>query len=195
MSEVLKEYALWNKENKAFYKHLSGHDSLLYERFMPIYEVLDYIYHAVEKKEITFNEDLEKIFSVGLEYLHDQIQTCKIYLDTVFKHDFHQFLEYDEVLSSLLFIEDIRYEVAEKEITIDEKKLQHLLNTSYAIIQERKPIPMTYRLFVDDMIKEIIGDTYFEFYGVIDIFIDVAEALGIYLYEDAEEYVIGKDIE
>ncbi|MBU1144527.1 MAG: hypothetical protein KJ971_01545 [Firmicutes bacterium] len=194
MSDLLKEYVSWNTENSDFYLKLKEHTSLLYERFMPVYEVLQFVNEAVQKKELDFTDDLEKIFSVGLEYLHDQIETCKIYLETVFKNDFHHFLEYDVVINSLLYIEDIRYEIAEKKIAIKKEKLDKLLKESYAIIQEKKEIPLTYKLFVDDSLKTIIGDNYFEFYGVIDIFIDVAETLGLYLFEDSEDFVLGNDI-
>lgn len=193
MIEMFKEYLSWVKENENFYLEIKEHNLSLYDRFMPVYEVLTHIYSGIENKTMEKDDDLEKIFSVGFEYIHDQFEMCKIYLTTYFHDDFHLFMDYDEVFSILLYIEDVRYEFAEKKFKVNEKMLNDLIDEVESIVQEQKPIPENFMLYVDDVIKSLIGDQAFDFYGIIDIFIDVAETLGLYLYEE-EDITIGKDI-
>lgn len=193
MSDLLKEYLSWNFENNEFYMELKEHEAFLYDRFMPLFEVLDNIYQTATFDETGLSDDMEKIFSVGLEYLHDQMSTCKLYLEKTFKNDMHRFLEYDEMICSVLYIDDVRYELVENKMTIDENLLDDLLEEAEAIIQGQKKVPKGFQVYVDDKLKTIIGEHKFEFYGIIDIFIDIAETLGVYLYEE-KEITLGKDV-
>lgn len=193
LMNMFEEYASWVKENESFYNECKHHELSLYERFMPIYEVLKYINDNLKAKTLKRNEDIDKIFSVGFEYLHDQVENSKMYLDLYFKGDFHEFMKYDELLSLHFYIEDIRYELSEKEIEVDEKELDKLLDQIESMIQHHKAIPDHYSLYVDDKIHALLQNQNFEFYGIIDIFVDVAETFGLYLYED-EDFILGKDI-
>lgn len=191
--DLYQEYASWVKEIEDFYLEVTEHHLSLYERFMPIYEVLNYIYLNVSNQKLEKTDDIDKIFNVGFEYLHDQIATSKMYLEVYFKNDFHHFMEYEELLSLLFYIEDVRYELSEKNTKADSKKLVKLIEDIEAIIQHHNEIPENYVLFVDDQLKKIISEDSFEFYGIIDIFIDVAETLGLYLYED-DDITIGREV-
>ncbi len=191
--DIYSEYASWVKEIQDMYMELKEHHLSLYDRFMPIYEVLNHIYEKLHTNELEKDDDIEKIFSVGFEYLHDQIETCKMYLEDVFKNDFHAFAEYDVVFSSLLYIEDVRYELSEKKFQVDEKKLNDLIEELELLVNHHAEIPENLILYVDDILSSVIKDKGFEFYGIIDIFIDVAETLGLYLFEE-EDFVIGRDV-
>ncbi len=191
--EIYQEYASWIKEIEDFYLEIKEHNLALYERFMPIYEVLNYIYLNTLNKTLESTDDLERIFVVGFEYLHDQVAQCILYLETAFKNDFHEFVHYDELIALLLYIEDVRYELSEKQINVETAKLEGLLDEIEEMITSHKPIPNNYSLYVDDLVKSVINDHAFDFYGIIDIFVDVAETLGVYLYEE-DDFTIGKDV-
>lgn len=193
MMDIYKEYVSWVKEIQDLYMELKEHQLSLYDRFMPVYEVLNHIYEKIQHNDLQSNDDLEKIFSVGYEYLHDQIDTCKMYLEGVFNNDIHAFMDYDAVLSSLLYIEDIRYELSEKKYQIDDSALNNLIEELETLINDQAEIPENIVLYVDDVIATLVKDKNFELYGIIDIFIDVAETLGLYLYEE-EDFTIGKEI-
>lgn len=194
MDNLLKEYASWLKENQEFYHELEEHGSLLYDRFMPVYAVLEKFAHDITAGTIALDEDLDRIFTVGLEFLHDQFQTCKLYLDTKFQGNLHAFLDYDRVVDYLLYIEDVRYELEEKHVSYDEAKVDKLLDMLETIIDKKTPVAETLGIYVDETVDKIVGDHKFSFYGIIDIFMDVAETIGLYLFA-SEDIVLGKDIE
>ncbi|MDP3130445.1 MAG: hypothetical protein Q8N15_03800 [Bacillota bacterium] len=193
MDYLFREYLAWIAENHEFYMELKEHESMLYDRFLPIYAVLDHVYQEVKSDKMQFDGDLKRIFNVGLEFLHEQFDSCKLYLDTKFQGDLHAFLEYDAIVNDILFVEDVRYELVEKQAKYDEKKLEDLLDQLEAILDEKAEIDENIGVYVDSVIKDVIGEAEFELYGIIDIFMDVAETFGLYLFED-EEIVLGKDI-
>jgi len=193
MDYLFKEYLAWITENHEFYMELKEHESPLYDRFLPVYAVLDHIYREVRGDKMQFDGDLKRIFNIGLEFLHDQFETCKLYLETKFHQDLHAFMEYAEIINAILFVEDVRFELEEKEIDYPAEKLEDLLDRLEQIIEEKGGAGETVALYVDSVVNDVIGEADFELYGIIDIFVDVAETFGLFLFED-EEIVLGKDI-
>ncbi|MFA7076706.1 MAG: hypothetical protein WC152_08610 [Candidatus Izemoplasmatales bacterium] len=193
MEKLLKEYHGWLSDNHTFYEHLKSHESALFHRLQPVYDVLQVLYNEYIGHEIDVTEDIEKIFQVGLEYLNMQFFTCKIYLNKTFNQDFHAFLEYDQVISYVLFIEDLKYELVEKTIDYDENELNKLSDYLEDIIETRKTKPDNLNLYVDSKIHRIIKADDYHFTGIIDIFVEIADALGISFDEDSD-LIIGEEL-
>ncbi|MDD3842884.1 MAG: hypothetical protein PHD24_05505 [Candidatus Izemoplasmatales bacterium] len=193
METILKEFRFWKTENYPFYRELKEHGSLLFDRFYPVFAVMDFIEQETSAKRMRPDSDLTKIFDVGLAFLHDQFESCKIYLKTNFNDDLHAFLEYDRIINYILFIEDVRYELEEKHRKYDNKTLEKLLDKLEDIIDKKMLTDDNLALYVDEQIRLVTEENKLDFYGIIDIFSDVADTLGLTLYED-EDIVIGKDI-
>jgi hypothetical protein len=193
MIKINKEFGLWLKENNSFYEKLKKHDSVLYSRFMPVFEVLLYLYSNEIKDSDNANEDVIKIFQVGLEYLHSQIGICKIYLEKVFKDDFHAFLGYDSIVNYILFIEDLQYELHENKTKFDKKKLDALTHYLEAIIMKKKEIPDNVKIYMDSEIHDVIGNDEYKFNSIIDIFVEIANTLNVDLFNE-EDIIVGKDV-
>jgi hypothetical protein len=193
MDYLVSEFNSWKKENEPFYEELKEHETLLFDRFYPVFEVMSHIQKEVAADRLKWTDDLKKIFDVGLAFLHDQFESCKIYLDTDFKQDLHHFLAYESIVNYILYIEDVRYELEEHKLEYDDLLMEKLLDELEEIIDRKKPIDSNLGLYVDQKVNQIIGDNKLDFYGIIDIFTDVAETLGLYLFED-DEIVLGKEI-
>ncbi|MBI9009556.1 MAG: hypothetical protein JEZ05_05945 [Tenericutes bacterium] len=193
MEKIVKEYNSWLKENQNFILHLKNHDSSLYTRIMPLYEVLNFFSSESEENGLEFNDDIVKIFQVGLEYFHSQVDVCKIYLEKVFKKDFHAFLKYDMVIGYILYLEDLRYEIKENKLKLNEEKINELTDYLENIMDTLQAVPDTINLYIDSEVHKIIDVSKLNFHSIIDIFVDIAETLEINLYSESE-FVIGEDI-
>jgi len=193
MERIIKEYNSWLKENQNFILHLEKHDSSLYSRLMPIYKVLNFLCSETTENGLELDGDLEKIFQVGLEYLHTQVSTCKIYYEKIFNKNFHDFIEYDSIVNYVLFLEDLRYELEENQVKLNEKIINDLMDYLENIMELKSGIPENFNLFVDSEIHKIVDLENFSFHSIIDIFVEIAETLGIDLYSETE-FMIGKDI-
>jgi hypothetical protein len=193
MEELIRDYRAWSAEHHDFLAELEEHDASVFDRLYPVIKVLDHIVQGIAAKKMTSGSELEHIIQIGFEFLNDQIQTCQLYLDTMFQGDLHLFLDYEVIINYLLYIEDIRYEIAEKEYDLDVAGFDRLQEELETILETKAEIPDTLGIYVDDRVKALAADAYQEFYGIIDIFMDVADTLEIDLYE-SEEYVVGKDL-
>ncbi|MFP4478564.1 MAG: hypothetical protein ACLFPM_03905 [Candidatus Izemoplasmatales bacterium] len=192
MVKLLKEYQSWYSENREFFEGLKSHESVLYTRLYPIYDVLYYLYEE-NKKCDSLDEDLEKIIQVGLEYLHQQLFTCKLYYEKFFNKDFHAFLEYDRVINYLLFLDDLKYELNEKKIDYDKDGLEDIIEYLESMISEKKDVPDNLNAYIDSKISDIIKLDSYEFHSIIDIFVEIGDTLGIN-FDNEEDIVIGEDI-
>ncbi|MDY0010207.1 MAG: hypothetical protein RBR96_00530 [Candidatus Izemoplasmatales bacterium] len=189
MEKLLKEYQGWLTDNKNFYEHLKSHESALFVRFQPVYDVLFVLFQEYKDHPDQGNEDIEKIFQVGLEYLNMQFFTCKMYLKKTFNNNFHHFLEYDQVINYSLFLEDLKYELVEKSISYDEKAMESIADFLDDIIENKKEIPDNLGLYVDGKIHQMIDVDDYHFTGIIDIFVEIADALGI-SFDDEQDITI-----
>lgn len=189
MERLIKEYQGWLTDNKDFFEHLKHHDSILYHRFQPVYEVMYHLFEEYKLDQTSANEDIEKIFQIGLEYLNLQVFTCKIYLKNTFKNDFHQFLHYERVINYSLFVEDLKYELVEKSINYNEEELEKLGEYISDIIENKKTIPDNLNLYIDSKIHKIIESDDYNFTGIIDIFVEIGDALGL-SFDDDTDYII-----
>lgn len=194
MAEYLfTEFDSWKTENADFTEELREHEAVVFDRIYPVLEVLNQIETRVGSGSLPLDADLRKIFDVGFAFLSEQVDTCRMYLETYFKNDLHAFLEYESVINYILFVEDVRYELEEKKVKYDEDAAEALLDELEGIIAQKQPVSESLGLYVDDRVNRIVGDNDSDMYGIIDIFTDVADTLGIALYED-DEIVIGKDL-
>jgi hypothetical protein len=192
MNPRIKEYQAWHHENKDFYEKLKSHDSILYTRFYPVYDVLYQLYIDYRDHE-SLDEDLDKIIQVGLEFIHQQFYTCQTYLHTIFNNDFHQFLTYDQIINYLLFLEDLKYELAEKEVIYEKDQFEDLVDELESLISDRKDVPNNISVYVDSRLSKIISTDFNEFHSIIDIFVEIGHTLGID-FDDEEDIIIGKDV-
>ncbi len=193
MEDWLKEFDSWDKENHEFIEELQEHNSVLFDRFLPVYAVLENLSKQTSEGLIESSDDVEKIIAVGLEFLHDQVDTCKLLIDTKFKGDFHEFLEYDRVVNAMFFIDDLKYELEEKKAVYDRETLEKLEDELEEIMNKKQPIKPELNLYIDDQVTRIISNQDFNLYGIVDIFSDIADTLGLELFSE-DEILIGRDI-
>ena len=189
---IYKDYASWKIENTHIIEQFDKNSSVVYERLEPVYEVLNHIYDiVVDKNEI--DEDLETIFQVGFNYLNTQFDIIKIYFETLFQSKCEDFDEYSNLIVFLLYIYDLRTDLENNDINSDIEELNDLeTNIENAVMERRDD-----HEFINSKMNETLSIVFdlmnYEYVSVVDVFVEIAENLGLYIYED-NDLVIGKEI-
>jgi hypothetical protein len=188
---ILQDYANWKMDNVEIIERLRHNDSIIYDRLEPVYAVLNHIYdHALENE---LSEDLETIFQVGLNYLHSQFEVIKVYYEKMFASDCDLFEAYVPLVGYLLFISDFRADLEEYEDLIDFDSLDEVETIIENMIAEKDDRFEYAAAKLNETTKNIVDQLDFEYVGVIDIYVEIAENLGITLSVD-EPFVVGEDI-
>jgi hypothetical protein len=189
---IYKDYATWKIENNETLEQFNDNSSVIYERLEPVYEVLNHIYDiVVDNKEI--DEDLETIFQVGFNYLNTQFDIIKIYYETLFQSKCDDFADYSDMILFLLYIYDLRIDLENNDINSDIEELNDLETNIENMIMEKRDD----QEYINSKMNETLGVVFnlmnYEYVSIIDVFVEIAENLGIFIYED-KDLVIGKEI-
>lgn len=189
---VLKDFANWKMDNWEVLERFKENGSYIYERFEPVYAVLNHIYErAVELGEL--DEERETIFSVGLNYLHAQFEVIKIYYEKLFDSDCEAFEAFMPLVGYLLFIADFRADLEEVEDDLSFDALNEAETLIENMIAERRNAFDYAGEKLNEAVRDIIEHLEFEYVSIIDIFIEIAENLNIELSTN-EPFIVGEDI-
>ena len=146
---------------------------------------------VVDNKQI--DEDLETIFQVGFNYLNTQFDIIRIYFETLFQSKCDEFADYSDMILFLLYIYDLRIDLENNGIKSDIEELNDLETNIENMIMERRDD----HEFINSKMNETLAIVFdlmdYEYVSIIDVFVEIAENLGIFIYED-KELVIGKEI-
>lgn len=189
---IFRDYASWKLENQELLETFESNDNSIYERFEPVYVVLDHIYEMVcDGSEL--DEDLQIIFETGFAYLSNQLEVIKIYFETLFQKKCDDFIEFSDMILYLIYIADFRADLENNGFESDIPELDELETTIENLIMERNKD----YAYVSNLMNETLGKIFdvldYEYVSIVDIFVEIAENLGIFLYEE-QEYVLGTDI-
>ena len=191
-SLIYKDYAAWKLENQQILEQFQGNGNVIYERLEPVYVVLNHIYDMIcEGKEL--DEDFETIFEVGFNYLSSQFEVIKIYYDTLFQQNCDDFVDYAEFLLYLIYIYDVRNDLESNGYDSDIQVLNDCETNIENMIMERKQDYLYASNIVNEALNEVFKTIEYEYVSIVDIFVEIAENLGIFVYED-NTLVIGEEI-
>jgi hypothetical protein len=189
---LYKDYAAWKLENQETLEQFQKNGNMIYDRLEPVYAVLNHIYDLVVEGA-DLDEDFELIFQSGFEYLSIQFDVIKIYYDTLFQKNCDDFIEYSELLLYLIYISDVKTDLDSNDLDSDIDVLNDLEETIENMIMERNNDTVYVANVFNTVFEEVFKSLQYEYISIVDIFSEIAESLGIYLYED-EEYVVGNEM-
>lgn len=193
MNEIIyKDYAAWKLENIQILEQFQENDNVIYDRLEPVYAVLNHIYDMVCDGE-SLDEDLETIFEVGFNYLSNQFEVIKIYFETLFQSSCEDFQDYSEMLLYLIYLGDVRSDLENHEVMFDESVLNETETTIENMIMERKKDYVYVGNMMNETLEKVFKKADFEYVSIVDIFVEIAENLGIFLYEE-DEILIGEEV-
>lgn len=189
---VLKDYASWKIENHVIIDTFRNNHNKIYERLEPVYLVLEHIYDmAVNQQDI--DDDLETIFNIGFQYLHAQFSVIKIYFESLFQSNCDDFKEYHEMLLYLMYIFDVRTDLENHDVDSDIEVLNNVETYIENMIMERRDDHAYVREMMNDALKTVFDMIEYEYVSIVDIYVEIAENLDIFIYEE-DELVIGKEV-
>ncbi len=189
---IYRDFAAWKIENHDVIEIFQKNESVIHDRIDPIYSVLNHIYDLlVEKKEL--DDELDIIFRAGFNYLHSQFETIKIYYEKLFQSDCDEFLAYSEMVLYLLYIYDVRSDMENNDIDSDIMELNELENCIENMIIERRNDFDYIKDKMNETLKVVYSKMNYDYVSIVDIFVEIAENLGIFLYED-NELLLGREV-
>ncbi len=177
---VYHEYANWKLEHHELIKYLREQDSDLIIRFKHIFEVTDYLYdQLIDDPE--FSDEQDEIFQTGFYYLFDQMEKISELLKESYQNDVKSLEKFSKEVNLLLSTIDFQNELLSAE-SYDINHMNQLLDFESDVLdklQHQEVIPDEMYQQLDDMTFEMFKEMEVDFYPIQDIFLEIADELGI----------------
>ena len=177
---VYHEYANWKLEQNDLIKYLRESDSDLILRFKHIFDVTDYLYdQLIDNPE--YSEEHDEIFQTGFYYLFDQMDKILELLKGAYQNDIKSLEKFSKEVNLLLSTIDFQNELLSVE-DYDVNYMNQLLDFESDVmdkLEHQETIPNEMYEKLDHMTYEMFNEMEVDFYPIQDIFLEIADELGI----------------
>lgn len=177
---VYHEYANWKIENYDLLKYLVESNSDLIIRFKHVIDVTDYLYDRLIDDQ-NYTDDEDQIFETGFYYLFDQIDEIVTLLKSSYKNNIKDLEQRAKDVNLLLSTIDFQNELLGVE-NFEQKDLEKLVDFEQNILkllENKQEVPINLYEELDQMTLEIFSKLNLEYFPVNDIFLEIADELGI----------------
>ncbi|MFA6377844.1 MAG: hypothetical protein WCW63_04370 [Acholeplasmataceae bacterium] len=177
---VYHEYANWKIENHELLKYLIESNSDLILRFKHVLDVTDYLYdRLIDDHNYTDEED--QIFETGFYYVLDQLDQISRLLKDNYQNDIKDLEKRAKDVNLLLAAIDFQNELVSLE-SYEQKDLESLIKFEeelLKILQNKHEVPKDMYQKLDDITFEMFQRLDVEYFPIDDIFLEIADELGI----------------
>lgn len=178
--KVYHEYANWKIEHHDLLKYLIEHNSNLMIRFKHVIDVIDYLYDKLID-DPTYSEEEDQIFETGFYYLVDQIDQIDQLLKKSYQNNYEDLEKRSKDVNLLLNTIDFQNELLGLE-SFDEKDMEALIlfeEKVMKLLENKKDVPLTMYKELDQFSFELFKKLDVEYYPINNIFLEIADELGI----------------
>lgn len=134
-----KDYKAYIYDSNDILNILKKTNSVLQYRIEDVKKVLDHICN-LERIKKDISEELTIIFETGFSYIHETLETIKIYYDKYLNKSTNLLQKYDKAINYILFLDDYLESLKEKKLLTQEfkTKCERIIEELEKIIQEKK---------------------------------------------------------
>ncbi|MBN2300773.1 MAG: hypothetical protein JXC31_06285 [Acholeplasmataceae bacterium] len=177
---VYHEYANWKIENYDLLKYLVESNSDLIIRFKHVIDVIDHLYNKLID-DANYSEDEDQIFETGFYYMFDQIEEITGLLKKSYQNNIKNLEQRAKDVNLLLSTIDFQNELlgVENFEQVDMDKLIDFEHDVVKKLENKEEVPMFMFEKLDKMTFEMFQKLNVEYYAINDIFLDIADELGI----------------
>ena len=178
--------------NEELINYFVNNNSKIISRFKYVLAVIDYLFDQVAYEKKTLNRDEEEIFEVGYHYIYDRFMTISTILETVFNNDKDEMEIFQKEINLLLYIIDFEDEIdsLEKEHQAEHKKFAELEDKVMQSIENKEHVEDGMFVLVDEISLTTFEGLGVDYYGITDIFYDIACDLELINDEDEDYFDI-----
>ena len=186
------DYASWKKTNEKLIDFFLKKNSKIIARFRYVLMVVDYLFDQVVYEKKTLSIEEEEVFEVGYQYIFDRFNTIQLIAEHVFNNNYEAMEHFAKSINLLFYIQDFEDEIdsLDGDHKTEHSRFAELEDNVMQMIESKIQVPDEYYALVDDISLAIFDGLGVNYYGITDIFYDVAIELGLIEESDDDYYDI-----
>lgn len=187
-----EDYLAFKEDKYELIKFLVNNNSNTIVRFKHVLAVIDFIYER-HCSEVKIDADEENIFQIGYNYIFERFNLIELMLSKIFNNNLEEMELYSKTINIILYINDFKDEV----LNLDEDNKTEIDNLnefeeSILLLLENKEHATDVEFgLLNELSMKVFDDLGEEYYGINEIFYDIALEYGIIDEDDVEEMEIG----
>lgn len=189
--DYYKDYLGFKEDKYDLIEFLASNNSNIIIRFKHVLAVVDYLYDKhCEGVKLDANE--ETIFVTGFNYVFERFSLIDLISSKIFKNNFEEMEIYSKTINLILYVNDFKDEV----YNINEDNKQAISKFSdyedkiLKLLESKEHASDVDFALLDDLSINIFDELGEEYYGINEIFYDIALEMKI-IDEDLEEMDLG----
>lgn len=187
-----EDYLAFKEDKYELIKFLVNNNSNTIVRFKHVLAVIDFIYER-HCSDVKIDADEENIFQTGYNYIFERFNLIELMLTKIFDNNLEEMELYSKTINIILYINDFKDEV----LNLDEDNKTEIDNLnefeeSILLLLENKEHATDVEFgLLNELSMKVFDDLGEEYYGLNEIFYDIALEYGIIDEDDVEEMEIG----
>ena len=177
---IYHEYARWKLEKSELIQSLKASSSNLIIRFNHVIDVVDFLYDKMVET-LSYEEEELNIFKTGFYYIAEQIEELENILRDYYQDDLEALELRAKDVNLLLSTIEFQNELMGVD-AFDETDLNKLIAFEKNVlnkIKDKEQVPESMFKELDEMTLEMFSKLEVEFFSINDIFLEIADELGI----------------
>ncbi|MFI3329000.1 MAG: hypothetical protein R3Y05_00785 [bacterium] len=190
--DFYQDYINFKEDKEQIINFLIENNSNLLSRFKHVLAVIDF-YSEQHISNITLDHDEENIFQTGFEYIFDRLTLLELMGARIFNNDFNEMEKFSRTINLVLYTNDFKDEV----LNIDENnetsiaELSQYEETILKILESKQHATDVEIGLLNELSIKIFDELGEEYYGLNEIFYDIALELGIIDEDDDDTIDVG----
>ena len=178
--KIYHEYANWKVEHHELFKYLAESDSGLFIRFKHVLEITDYLYDKLID-DLSYTDDEHSIFESGFYYIFDQVDVIDELLQKSYKQNMKELELHAKDVTLLLTVLEFKNELLgmDQYEQNDFDKLEAFEQLIMKTIEQKRTVSEEKFVEFDKLADDIFSKFEDDFYPTYNIFLDIADELGI----------------
>ncbi len=189
--DFYNDYLNFKEDKYELLEFFINNDSNTIIRFKHVIAVIDFIYER-HCANINITPDEENIFIMGFDYVFERVNTIELMLSKIFNDDKDEMEKYSKTINLILYVNDFKDEIEHEEKNkrfVDE--FSQFENRVLSLLENKEHATDVEFGLLNDMSMRIFDEIGEEYYGLNEIFYDIALEFGILDEDDYEGQDIG----
>lgn len=185
--DIYNDYLAFKEDKYELLEFLASKESNIIARFKHVIIVVDFIYEK-HCSNIKLSNDEEDIITVGYEYIFSRMNLIDLMLTKIFNNNKDEMEKFSKTISLILYVNDFIDEVTIKDENNKESldKLSQYEDKILKLLEKKEHATDVEFCMLNDISIDIFDELNIEYYGLNEIFYDIALELGL-IDEDESE--------
>lgn len=185
--DFYNDYLNFKEEKYELIEFLVNSNSNIIVRFKHVLAVIDFIYER-HCAEVKLNTEDENIFQTGFNYVFDRFNLIELMLSKIFNNNKEEMELFSKTINIILYVNDFKDEVENFDRDTKEQldDLSQYEESILSLLEHKEHATDVEFGLLNDLSLKVFDDLGEEYYGINEIFYDIALELGI-IDEDVYE--------